>query len=143
MLQWWQQRGCPWATCSAAACSNHLQVSSSSSPTWFTITDVYGFELLHVLRWARQQQPPCPWWSLPTLSITLPIYGRIEPQLHVMTDHMWMFLAHNKAPLPAEFAVRADDAEKRLTTASLVLKKFLPAAVPTDVLQNILKLYTE
>ena len=33
MLQWLRQLGCPWnsATCSAAACSNHLQVSSSSA----------------------------------------------------------------------------------------------------------------
>ena len=96
-----------------------------------------------MLRWARQQQPPCPWWSLPSLSTQLPIYGGIEPQLHVMTDRMWMFLAHNNAPLPAAYAIIAEDAEGRLTTASLVLKAALPAAVPAEVLEMILALGIE
>ena len=146
MLQWLRQLGCPWnsATCSAAACSNQLQVISSNSPISFTVTGAHGFELLQVLRWARQQQPPCPWCSLPSLFTQLPIYvGRIEPQLHVMTDRMWMFLAHNNAPLPAAYAVIAEDAEKRLTTASLVLKAVLPAAVPAEVLEISLALSIE
>ena len=104
---------------------------------------VYRSELLQVLRWARQQQPPCPWWSLALLPITSPIYGCIEPQLHVMTDRMWMFLAHNNAPLPAAFVVRADDAEKRLTADSLALRRVLPTAVPDEVLETILAMSIE
>lgn len=60
-----------------------------------------------------------------------------------MTDRMWIFLAHNHASLPAAFAVIANGAVERLSTASLLLKRVLPAAVPTEVLQDILAMSIE
>ena len=124
VLHWLRQGGCPWdfQTCYAAACCNQL----------------------HILRWARLQQPHCPWWSsFPAGSILVFFHGRDEGLLQLMTDRMWMFLAHNNAPLPAAYAVKAEDAEKRMTTASLVLQAVLPAAIPVEVMETILAMSIE
>ena len=113
MLQWAHEYKCPWCgvTTLAAAFNNHLDV----------------------LNWARQQQPPCPWWSLDELE------NRDECKLISAEPSTLLWLAQQDAPLPAGAHAIACSTADRLTHAYIALR----ALLPVEILLYILTLSLE
>ena len=113
MLQWARGNNCPWSdfTTLQAAIDNHLDI----------------------LKWARQQQPCCPWWSLDELD------DEEEYDLIDAEPSTLLWLAQQGAPLPDEAHATACSSADRLTHAYLALRALLPA----EVLMYVLKLSLE
>ena len=107
MLQWAHENNCPWSgyTTLWAALCNHLDI----------------------LRWARQQQPSCPWWSLD---------GYLSRDLIAAKPSTLLWLAQKGAPLPDEAHATACSTADTLTHAYIALR----ALLPVDVLHHILTL---
>ena len=110
MLKWAHKNNCPWSgfTILHAAFQNHLDI----------------------LKWARQQQISCPWWSLDELGY-LDIVDLIAAKPSTL-----LWLAQQGAPLPDEAYAIACSSAKWLTHAHIALRVLLPA----DVLNHILTL---
>ena len=102
MLQWAHENNCPWSesTTLEAALRNHLDI----------------------LKWARQQQPSCPWWSLDELhdEENVELLNEAEP-----STLLW--LAQQGAPLPEGAHAIACSTADRLTHAYIALRALLPA----------------
>ena len=101
MLKWAHENNCPWSgfTTFFAAYNNHLDI----------------------VKWARQQQPPCPWWSLDE-----PAY--VE-NLYLANDSTLLWLAQQGAPLPDDAYDIACSAANWLTHAYIALRALLPAEI--------------
>ena len=62
---------------------------------------------LDVLKWARQQQPPCPWWSLDELEWDQDVEDLIDAKPSTL-----LWLAQQGAPLPDEaYAIACSSAD--------------------------------
>ena len=112
MLKWAHKNNCPWSSCTTfvAASNNHLDV----------------------LKWARQQQPPCPWWSLDEL-------GDENIFLITAKPSTLLWLAQQGATLPDEAYDIACSSANWLTHVYIALRALLPA----EILMYILTLSLE
>ena len=108
MLEWARKNNCPWSgdTTLYAALNNHLVI----------------------LRWARQQQPSCPWWSLNELA------DWVKAEFTHAKPSTLLWLAQQGAPLPDEAHAIACSFADRLTHAYMALQASLPAGVLTYIL---------
>ena len=115
MLKWALENNCPWSgsTTLLAAWNNRL----------------------NVLKWARQQQTPCPWWSLDELEDE----DLCIDDLDLIKPSTLLWLAQQGAPLPdAAHAVACRSAD-RLTHAYIALRAQLPAELLLHILTLSLK----
>ena len=110
MLKW---NNCPWSgyETQVAAVRNHLDI----------------------LKWARQQQPLCPWWHLASLGYE----GTRE--LNAAKPSTLLWLAQQGAPLPDEAYAIACSIADWLTHVHIGLRALLPA----EILMHILTLSLE
>ena len=87
---------------------------------------------LEVLMWARQQQPPSPWWSQELLQRWLEGYS-IPPNVLV-------FLRQQQAPLSASQLAQACAAATEMTYTVLSLRAALPDRTSHEVVIIIVSL---
>ena len=83
---------------------------------------------LDILQWARQQQPPCPWWSLDEL------LKEEKADLTNAKHSTLLWLAQQGAPLPHEGYAIACSSADRLMHACMALQALLPAGVLNHIL---------
>ena len=83
---------------------------------------------LDILKWARQQQAPCPWWSLDELD-DYDEYALIHAQPSTL-----LWLAQQGAPLPEEAYDLACSSAHWLAHAYIALRALLPAEILLDIL---------
>ena len=107
MLKWLRQHGCPWdcRTNAKAALNNHLGV----------------------LQWARQQQPPCPWWD----NLVGFMIG------HDFKPSVLVFLRQHQAPLDASHLAQLKEMKYAVI---LLLRAALPDRTPLEVVLAIVSL---
>ena len=114
MLEWAHTNDCPWSfhTTLHAACNDHV----------------------NILKWARQQHPPCPWWSLDELDDDEECWLSADAKPSTL-----LWLAQQCAPLPDEAQAIVRSCADRLTHAYIALTALLPAEVTLYILTLSLK----
>ena len=116
MLKWARDNNCPWSPSTRlwAAVHNHLDV----------------------LKWARQQQTPCPWWTLDYLHLHS-WYSDHDEDISIDAKHSTLlWLAQHGAFLQDVARAIACSCADTLTHAYLALR----ALLPTEILNYILTL---
>ena len=98
----------------------------------YTTLNAACYDHLDILKWARQQQPPCPWWNLDELE------GE-DLKMIAANPSTLLWLAQQGAPLPEEAHAIACSSANWLTHAYIALRALLPA----ELLLYILTLSVE
>ena len=131
VLQWARHNGCSWDnnTCAHAAMAV-LEWARENNCPWSASTTLHAVfcNKLNTLKWARQQQPPCPWWSLAELD------PNEEDDLIDAKPRILLWLAQQGAPLPDEAHAIACSSADRLTHAYMALRALLPAELVHHIL---------
>ena len=90
-----------------------------------------NYNHFEVLRWARQQQPPCPLSSNQECQALF---------LYRFSPCMLVYLLQQRAHLTARHLAEARDAASEMVYAVLLLRAALPDGTPDDVVLNIVSL---
>ena len=122
-------------------CTWQPQHSAVAAPTWLPVGQQHVshgslHNHLELLRWARQQQPPCPLWSRSKRQSWIYQLFQDTP----LRPCMLVYLLQQRAHLPARKRAQARVAATEMTHAVLSLRAALPDKTPHEIVLSIVSL---